>query len=365
MNKMNIGLTCGDVNGISIEVILKALMYRLKGSSYQIIVYGSAKALTFHKNLLTDEIIQLNQINTAKEAKPGVINVINCWPDTPNITLGVPTADAGDYARMMLDRACEDLRKNQIQALVTAPINKKSMELSGFPYPGHTEYLTEQFKAKESLMLLVSDDLRVGLVTNHLPIQQVAQAISKQKIVEKVRIFEKSLKMDFALERPRIAILGLNPHAGDSGAIGKEETDIIIPAIEELRKDGYYVFGPYAADGFFGSGQYTKFDGILAMYHDQGLAPFKALSFGAGVNFTAGLPIVRTSPDHGTGFDIAGKGEADEMSLIRAIFLAADIYKNRDDYEDMHMDKMDRIKKKTLDDETGEDEEMSEILPEN
>jgi 4-hydroxythreonine-4-phosphate dehydrogenase len=364
MKKMNIGLTCGDINGIGTEVILKVLLNRLRNSSYQLIVYGNSKAVAFHKDALTQELVQINQINNPRDAKPGVINVINCWDGETAHHLGNATAEAGKYAQLMLEKACDDLRRNQLQALVTAPINKKSMEMAGFKHPGHTEYLTEQFKVTESLMMLVNDDLRVGLVTNHLPLQQVASAITKQKIVEKVKIFDRSLKLDFALERPRIAVLGLNPHAGDTGAIGKEESEIITPALEDLKREGYFVFGPFAADGFFGSGSYTKFDGVLAMYHDQGLAPFKALSFGAGVNYTAGLPIVRTSPDHGTAFDIAGKGEADEMSILRAIYLASDIYNNRDAYEDMHMDKLDRIKKKTLEAENGEDEDMGDVLPE-
>jgi 4-hydroxythreonine-4-phosphate dehydrogenase len=363
MKKTCIGITCGDINGIGIEVILKVLLNRLPNSKYKIVIYGHNKALAYYKDSVTAEIVKFHVITSPKEAKEGAINVINCWDDTCEVSLGQPTAQAGKYAELMLERACEDLRKNQIQSLVTAPINKKSMEMAGFAFPGHTEYLTQQFKSDESLMLLVSDDLRVGLVTNHLPLQDVAKAITKQKIVEKVKIFERSLKMDFGTEKPRIAVLGLNPHAGDSGALGKEETDIIIPALEDLRRAGHYVFGPYAADGFFGSSNYQKFDGVLAMYHDQGLAPFKALSFGTGVNFTAGLSIVRTSPDHGTGYDIAGKGEADEASLLRAIYLAHDIYNNRDAYEDMHMDKMDRIKKKTLDDETGGDEELAEVMP--
>jgi 4-hydroxythreonine-4-phosphate dehydrogenase len=364
MKKKYIGLTCGDINGIGTEVILKALMHRLNASPHVFIVYGNTKLLAYHKNYLTQDNLQFNQIDSPRQAKPGAINVINCWADAAPITLGQATADGGKYAQLMLERAVEDLKKDQIQAIVTAPINKKSMEMAGFKYPGHTEYLTEQFKVQESLMMLVQDELRVGLVTNHLPIQQVAGAISKQKISEKVKIFDKSLKTDFGLERPRIAILGLNPHAGDAGAIGKEETEIIIPVIEQLKREGHYAFGPFAADGFFGSGMYTKFDGILAMYHDQGLAPFKALAFGGGVNYTAGLPIVRTSPDHGTAFDIAGKGEADELSLLKAIYQALDILHNREEQEDMHMDKMDRIKKKSLEAETGEDEVMEEVLPE-
>ncbi len=366
MKKKYIGLTCGDINGIGTEVILKTLLQRLPSFQYHLVVYGNPKLLAYHKNYLTQDNLQFNQINTPLDAKPGtnVINIISCWNEPPNINLGQATAEGGKYAMMMLERAVADLKKGQLDALVTAPINKKSMEMAGFKYPGHTEYLTEQFNVRESLMMLVQDDLRVGLVTNHLPIREVTRAISKQKIIEKVKIFDNSLKTDFALDRPRIAVLGLNPHAGDEGAIGKEESEIIAPAIEDLKREGYHVFGPYAADGFFGFGTHTKFDGVLAMYHDQGLAPFKALTYGNGVNYTAGLPIVRTSPDHGTAFDIAGKGEADDISFLNAVYLAADIATNRSEYEEMHMDKIDRIKKKSLEAETGEDELVEEVLPE-
>jgi 4-hydroxythreonine-4-phosphate dehydrogenase len=364
MKKMNIGLTCGDINGIGIEVILKVLLKRLPKPPFNLIVYGNSKTIAYHKNFITQENVPFHIINSPKEAKAEGVNIINCWADAAEISLGNASDLGGRYAALMLDRASEDLRKGLLQAVVTAPINKKSMELGGFKYVGHTEYFTDQFKTPESLMMLVSNDLRVGLVTNHLPLQQVPAAITVQSIVKKAKIFDRSLRMDFGIERPSIAVLGLNPHAGDSGAIGKEEQQIIIPALEELKRDGHFVFGPWAADGLFGSGAYAKYDGILAMYHDQGLAPFKALSFGSGVNFTAGLPIVRTSPDHGTAFDIAGKGEADEMSMLRAIFLAADIFSNRYEYEDMHLDKIERIKRKTLEAETGEDELIEEVLPE-
>jgi 4-hydroxythreonine-4-phosphate dehydrogenase len=238
------------------------------------------------------------------------------------------------------------------------------MQMAKFPFIGHTEYITSEFKAKDSLMLMVSDGLRVGVVTNHLPLREVAAAVTKEKVLRKILIMAETLKVDFNIDRPTIAVLGLNPHAGDEGAIGDEDEKVVLAAINEAKQKGIMAFGPFPADGFFGSGQYHKFDGILAMYHDQGLVPFKALSFGAGVNYSAGLAAVRTSPDHGTAYDIAGKGEADETSLIKAIYLAAEIVRNRRDYYDMRADSLERRKQKTLVDETGEDEVIEVVLPE-
>ncbi|MEO6037680.1 MAG: 4-hydroxythreonine-4-phosphate dehydrogenase PdxA, partial [Saprospiraceae bacterium] len=260
-----------------------------------------------------------------------------------------------------LEKAVKDLKSGAIDALVTAPIHKKAMQLASFPFVGHTEYITHEFKAKDSLMLMVSDNLRVGLVTNHLPIREVAAAITKEKVLRKILIMAETLRIDFDIARPTIAVFGLNPHAGDEGAIGEEDEKIIHVAIEEAKAKGILAFGPYSADGFFGSGQHLKFDGILAMYHDQGLVPFKALSFGAGVNYTAGLAAVRTSPDHGTAYDIAGKGEADEGSFIKAFYLAADIVHNRSEYLDMHANSIERRKQKALVSETGEDEMVEDV----
>jgi 4-hydroxythreonine-4-phosphate dehydrogenase len=239
------------------------------------------------------------------------------------------------------------------------------MQMAGFPFVGHTEYITSEFKAKDSLMLMVSDALRVGVVTNHLPIRDVAAAITTEKVLRKILIMAETLRIDFNIQKPTIAVLGLNPHAGDEGAIGKEDDAIVRPAIEEAKAKGVMAFGPFPADGFFGSGQFNKYDGILAMYHDQGLVPFKVLSFGEGVNYTAGLASVRTSPDHGTAYDIAGKGEADESSIIKAIYLAADIVRNRNEYLDMHANSLERRKQKTLISETGEDEVVEEVIPED
>jgi 4-hydroxythreonine-4-phosphate dehydrogenase len=364
MSNITIGISCGDINGIGLEVILKALAIKKAGRQFRIILYGSTKVVAYHKNIITQENVQFHSINAPEEALPDRFNVINCWPDNVNITLGKPTDMGGKCAFQALERAVKDLKDGLIDALVTAPINKKAMQMADFPFTGHTEYITSVFGAKDSLMLMVSDSLRIGVVTNHLPIKDVAAAITKEKVLRKILIMSETIKIDFNQERPTIAVLGLNPHAGDEGAIGEEDEKIIRVAIEEAKTKGVLAFGPYPADGFFGSGQYHKFDGILAMYHDQGLVPFKTLSFGAGVNYTAGLAAVRTSPDHGTAYDIAGKGEADETSFIKALYLAADIVRNRNEYLDMHANSLERRKQKALESETGEDEVISDGIPE-
>ena len=364
MNNITIGISCGDINGIGLEVILKALAVKKVGQAFKIIVYGSTKVVAYHKNIITQENILFHSIQTASEALPDRINIINCWPDNVNITLGKPTDLSGKCAFQALERAVKDLKAETIDALVTAPINKKAMQMADFPFIGHTEYITSEFKAKDSLMLMVSDMLRVGVVTNHLPLREVAAAVTKEKVLRKILILAETLRIDFNIPKPTIAVLGLNPHASDEGAIGDEDEKIVRPAIDEAKEKGVLAFGPYPADGFFGSGQYHKFDGILAMYHDQGLVPFKALSFGAGVNYAAGLEVVRTSPDHGTAYDIAGKGEADESSLIKALYLAADIVRNRVEYLDMHANSLERRKQKALISETGEDEVLEDVFPE-
>jgi 4-hydroxythreonine-4-phosphate dehydrogenase len=365
MSNITIGITCGDINGIGLEVILKALALKKAGPAFRIVIYGSTKVVAYHKNIITQENIQFHSVSAPEEALADRINIINCWNDNVNITLGKPTDLGGKCAFQALERAVKDLKAGLLDAMVTAPIHKKAMQMAGFPFVGHTEYISSEFGAKNSLMLMVSDTLRVGVVTNHLPLHKVAEAVTKEKVLRKIMIMSETLKIDFNMERPTIAVLGLNPHAGDEGAIGDEEERIIRPAIEEAKAKGVMAFGPYPADGFFGSGQYHKFDGIMAMYHDQGLVPFKALSFGAGVNYTAGLSIVRTSPDHGTAYDIAGKGEADETSFIKALYLAAEIVRNRNEYIEMHANSLERRKQKALESETGEDEVIEEVIPED
>ena len=365
MSNITIGISCGDINGIGLEVILKALAIKNVGKNFTTIIYGSTKVVAYHKNIITQENIQFHSINTPAEALPDRINVINCWPDNVNITLGKPTDLSGKCAFQALERAVKDLKAGDIEALVTAPINKKAMQMADFPFVGHTEYITSEFKAKDSLMLMVSDALRVGVVTNHLSVKDVAAAVTREKVLRKILIMAETLRIDFNIQKPTIAVLGLNPHAGDEGAIGTEDDAIIRPAIEDAKSKGVLAFGPFPADGFFGSGQFNKYDGILAMYHDQGLVPFKVLSFGDGVNYTAGLASVRTSPDHGTAYDIAGKGEADESSIIKAIYLAADIVRNRNEYLDMYANSLERRKQKALISETGEDEVVEEVIPED
>jgi 4-hydroxythreonine-4-phosphate dehydrogenase len=364
MNNITIGISCGDINGIGLEVILKALAIKKAAQHIKTVIYGSTKVVAYHKNIISEENIQFHTIDSPEDALAGRINIINCWADNVNIVLGKPNELGGKCAMDALAEAVKDLKSGELDALITAPINKKAMQMAGFQHIGHTEYLSAEFKAKDTLMLMVSDALRVGIVTNHLALRDVAAAVTQEKVLRKIMIMAETLKIDFNIDRPTIAVLGLNPHAGDDGAIGHEEEKIIRPAIEEAKLKGILVYGPFPADGFFGSGQHHKFDAVLAMYHDQGLVPFKALSFGAGVNYTAGLRAVRTSPDHGTAYDIAGKGEADEMSFIKALYLAADIVRNRNEYIDMHANSLERRKQKSLVSETGEDEVVDAVIPE-
>jgi 4-hydroxythreonine-4-phosphate dehydrogenase len=346
-----LGISIGDINGIGLEVILKALSHKRILELCVPVVYGSSKVVSYHKNITAlDDLFFQGQRNAERLAYDKV-NVVNCWNENVNITLGKPADLGGKYAQISLEAAVHDLQLGLIDALVTAPIHKKSMQLAGFEHVGHSEYLTKEFKAAGSLMLLASDSLKVGVVTAHLPLKDVADAITKEAIVSKLNILNKSLKIDFGYERPNIAVLGLNPHAGEEGMLGHEEEKVIRPAVIECKKKGMMVFGPYAADGFFGSGRFNKFDAVLAMYHDQGLIPFKALTFGSGVNFTAGLSCIRTSPDHGTAFDLAGKNEADPSSFLQSMFLAIDIYRNRKEYAEL---KRNAVKKVETEEEKQE-----------
>ncbi len=335
MNKIRIGISIGDINGIGLEVILKTLSHPQILNLCTPVIYGSSKIVSYHKNVVGLDSFQFNVATSGDRIKRDKVNVVNCWADDVNITLGKLSDSSGKYAKISLEQAVIDLKNGYFDALVTAPINKKAMQLAGFKFLGHTEYLASEFNAKESLMLMVNDNLRIGLVTNHLPIRDVPAALTKELVRTKLQLFNNSLKVDFNLERPTIAILGLNPHASDDGIIGDEEENIIRPVIIETKKKGILAMGPYPADGFFGSMQYSKFDGILAMYHDQGLIPFKSISFGSGVNFTAGLDIVRTSPDHGTAYDIAGNNVANPSSFRQALFVAIDIAKNRKLYKEI------------------------------
>lgn len=330
---MKIGITIGDINGIGIEVILKALSNDRMLNLFTPVIYGSAKAISYYKNIVNADINFVSCRNPERASR-NKINVVNCWEDTVNISVGVSTPESGKYAHIALDRAVQDLKDHKLDAIVTGPINKNAMDPDRFPYAGHTEYLTQACDVKQSLMFMVAEDLRIGVATNHIPVKDIPEHFTKDLLKKKLKIMELSLKRDFGIEKPTIAVLGMNPHASDGGKLGKEEEEIIRPVIIEMKKGGKFVMGPFPADGFFGNGQYKKFDGVLACYHDQGLIPFKTLSFGKGVNFTAGLPIVRTSPDHGTAYDIAGKNEADERSIRNAMYLAIDIVNNRKIFSD-------------------------------
>ncbi|MCD8030517.1 MAG: 4-hydroxythreonine-4-phosphate dehydrogenase PdxA [Bacteroides sp.] len=328
-NKIKIGITQGDVNGVGYEVILKTFAEPAMLELCTPVIYGSPKVAAYHRKSL-DLPTNFSIVNSASEAQSNRLSVVNCTNDEVKVEFGKVDPEIGKAAFDALEKAVEEYREQKIDVLVTAPINKHTIRSEEFPFPGHTEYLEERLgEGEKSLMILVKDDLRMALVTGHIPVSEIPAAITKERIQEKIRIFHHSLKRDFNIGSPRIAVLSLNPHAGDDGVIGTEEQTVIIPAIQEMAEKGILCYGPYPADGFMGSGNYTKFDGILAMYHDQGLTPFKVLAMEDGVNFTAGLPVVRTSPAHGTAYDIAGQGIAGEESFRQAIYLAIDVYRNR------------------------------------
>lgn len=335
------GITHGDTNGIGYEVILKTLEDNRLSDLCTIVVYGSAKAASFYRKAMELPQVQLNRVDSAADARDGVFNIINVVGEDLKIEPGIASEAAGGAAFAALEAAVADLRAGDIDVLVTAPIDKHSIQSPTFTFPGHTEYLQssladDTMPDAKALMILCTDYLRVALATAHMPIAEVPGALSKELIVDKLKDFDRSLRRDFGVQNPRIAVLSLNPHAGERGLLGKEEQEIIIPAIAEAQTHKILAFGPYASDGFFGSESYRAFDGVLAMYHDQGLAPFKTIAMDAGVNFTAGLPFVRTSPDHGTGYDIAGKGQASAESMRSAIYMALDIYRNRGRHDEAY-----------------------------
>jgi len=333
--KIKVGITQGDINGIGYEIIIKTLTDKRITDLCIPIVYGSPKLASYHRKSLNIENFSLNIIKSPENANPKRPNVINCVSENTRIELGKMTKESGAAAFASLEAAVKDLTEGKIDVLVTAPINKNSIQSEDFKFPGHTEYLQQKTNSEDVLMLMIGERMKVGVVTGHIPIKDVASEISEEKILKKLRLMNESLLKDFTLRKPKIAVLGLNPHASDGGVIGKEEEDIIIPALNKARDEGIMAVGPYAADGFFGSESFLKFDAILAMYHDQGLAPFKAVEFETAVNYTAGLPVIRTSPGHGTAFEIAGKGEASPDSFRHALFTALEIYKNRKLYEEI------------------------------
>ena len=332
---MRVGLTTGDPNGIGVETILKTFEDDRMFNSIIPILYASENLVDNNLKTLGIEKLKINFIESTDKASKGKLNVIKVCSEDFNINHGQLSSEAGSYSYNSLKKAVDDLASTKYDVLVTAPINKDAITKSGFKFPGHTEFLADFANADDVLMFLVGDGLRIGIVTGHIALKDVSSKLTTTAISRKISLMNDSLLKDFGCSTPKIAVLGLNPHAGDNGLMGDEEKNIITPAIKEANANGIKAFGPYAADGFFGSGSYKNFDGVLAMYHDQGLAPFKALSFGHGVNFTAGLPIVRTSPDHGTGFDIAGKNEASANSIRSAIFLATDIRRNRLNFRDI------------------------------
>ena len=334
--KIRVGITHGDINGVGYEVILKTFSDSTMLELCTPIVYGSPKVAAYHRKAM-DIPTNFSIINTPEGAMDDRLNILNCTEDELKVELTKPTPEAGKAALSALEKALEDYRKGLIDVLVTAPINKHTIQSDTFHFPGHTEYIEERVgDDRKALMILMKDDFRVALVTGHIPVKDIATTITKELIMEKLSIFHRSLKRDFCIDSPRIAVFSLNPHAGDNGLIGTEESEVIIPAMEEMIAKGVQCFGPYPADGFMGSGNFTHFDGILAMYHDQGLAPFKVMAMDEGVNFTAGLPIVRTSPAHGTAYDIAGQGIASESSFRQAIYTAIDVFRNRLIEEEIH-----------------------------
>ena len=334
-DNIKVGISHGDINGIGYEVIMKTLLDPRILEMCTPIIYGSPKVAAYHRKALNINNLSFNHIRSPKEAGPRKAHIVNCIDDNIRVELGKSTTAAGEASFQALDRASSDLKQGLIDVMVTAPINKDNIQSDMFKFPGHTEFLARIFNTDDYIMLMVSETMKIGVVTTHLPISKVAESLTKELILSKIRIISRSLQQDFAINRPRIAVFGLNPHAGDNGLLGHEEQEIILPAIEQAKNEGIIALGPYPADGFFGSEDYRRFDAILAMYHDQGLIPFKLASFERGVNYTAGLPVVRTSPAHGTAYSLAGEDKASPDSFRQAVYLAIDIWKNRKIYEEI------------------------------
>lgn len=354
-HKIKVGISIGDFNGIGPEIIMKSLKDKTITDFFTPIIFGSGKLFSAQKNIFKLQQ-NFNYITEASQAHYDKINMVNLSKDNVTFELGTPTEDSTKMAIDSLEAATNALMNGEVDVLVTAPINKDEMLKQGFKHAGHTGYLEEKF-AKKGLMFLVSDDLKVAVSTHHIPVSQIAENISKEKIKKQIKLLNQCLIEDFNIQRPKIAVLGLNPHAGDGGAIGKEEIEIIQPAIQELFDNGVLAFGPFPADSFFQPAKYKNYDAVLAMYHDQGLAPFKTLAYETGVNYTAGLPYIRTSPDHGVAYDIAGKNLADERSFSEAIFSAIKIFKNRREYNDLMTNRM-RPKRNAVG--NGVDEDLPE-----
>lgn len=349
------GISHGDINGIGYEVIIKALMDPAINDFCIPVVYGSPKVAAYHRKALNINNFSFNNIKIPEEAHSKKANMINCLDDNVRVELGKSTQQGGEAALASLERAVEDLISGKLNVLVTAPIDKNNIQSEKFTFRGHTEYLRAKADSEDALMFMISDNMRIGFATGHVPLNKVPGLLTTDLIIKKIRMMNHSLMADFGIRKPLIALLGLNPHAGDNSLLGTEEAEILIPALRQAEKEGVMTFGPFPADGFFGAGSFTRFDAILAMYHDQGLAPFKALAFDSGVNYTAGLPFIRTSPVHGTAFHIAGRGEASENSFRQALYLACSIFRKRKEYSELtknplgkqdieiHTDKVDEL----------------------
>jgi len=329
-----IGITCGDLNGIGLEVVIKSLVNPAILDMCTPVVFAQSKVASYHRKALNIRDFSFNIVDDLSKINLKKANLVNCWKDNVNIQMGQPDVEVGAFAKKSLDAGIDALKNEQIDALVTAPLNKSTVVVEGEEFTGHTGYLGKAFEASPT-MILTSEDLRVALVTEHIPISEVSKALTTERIVNKTLDVISCLKVDFNISKPKIAVLGLNPHASDSGLMGTEEAEIIQPAIDQLIEAGHVVKGPFASDGFFGTGVYDQYDAVMAMYHDQGLIPFKTLHFNDGVNYTAGLPVIRTSPDHGTGYDIAGKNQADAQSLRESIYLAIESFRKRSLYKDL------------------------------
>ena len=352
-HKIRVGISIGDFNGIGPEIIMKSLKDKTITDFFTPVIFGSGKLFTYQKNIFKLNL-NFNYITEASQAQNGKLNMVNLWKDNVNVELGAPTEESTKMAIDSLEAAANALINGDVDVLVTAPINKDEMLKYGFKHAGHTGFLEEKF-GKNGLMFLVTDSLKVAVSTHHIPVSQITENISKEKIKKQIKQLNQTLIEDFCISKPKIAVLGLNPHAGDGGAIGNEEIEIIEPVIKELFDHGILVFGPFPADSFFQPEKYRSFDAVLAMYHDQGLAPFKTIAYTDGVNYTAGLPFIRTSPDHGTAYDIAGQNLADEQSFSEAIFAAIKIYKNRSEYQELMEN---RLKPKKMATDHGIDEDL-------
>lgn len=335
-----LGITVGDINGIGLEVAIKTFLDNRMLNFCTPVFYASQPVVSYHKNTIKGANFNFQLIKSIKEVKHKRIQLINCWTEKVNIELGKGNPDLGEFALRSLSLAVDDLLSGKLDGIVTTPINKKVIQSRDFNFPGHTEFLMSSFKAPNALMLMVSGNLRIGVLSGHIPLSEVSSSISTEKVFSKIDLLHKVLQSDFCIQKPKIAVLGLNPHAGEDGLLGNEEIDFIIPAIEKAKENDILAFGPFPADGFFGTSMYNNFDAVLAMYHDQGLVPFKALYFNEGVNFTAGLPVVRTSPAHGTGYAIAGRDKADPTSFREAVYLACEVIKNKALYKELNENKL-------------------------